>query len=361
MKKEKLIKRFKEIHGNRYDYSLVKDSLTREKIKIICAEHGIFIKHVAAHLRGSGCSACSGYKKLTTKEFVKKSIETHGYKYDYSKTEYVRSREKVKIICPKHGEFLKTPNKHVSQKQGCPKCTIDSLKNTKEYFIKISKEKHGDKYDYSKVVYKNNKTKVVIICADHGEFRQEPRMHSSGQDCPMCSGIFNKSKDAVAYETYCKKLSLIGVKTRRGLKNRNDLEAECYYCRKFFTPTFDEVRHKIYSSEGKGMVWKSLFCSDECKQKCPTYRFNTLRQIDPRSKLYVPKTEAQEARACQTDHLKQIQIDQFGENFCEKCNKKGSVDLHHTLEIAKHGKDAINSASHILLCKECHVNIHRSC
>ena len=59
--------------------------------------------------------------KLTTEEFIKKSREVHGDKYDYSKVEYVNNKNKVIIICPEHGEFPQYPVNHIRGK-GCPKC-----------------------------------------------------------------------------------------------------------------------------------------------------------------------------------------------------------------------------------------------
>lgn len=61
-------------------------------------------------------------KKLTTAEFISKAKLIHGDKYDYSKVEYCDARTKVRIICPKHGEFLITPNAHLNLKQGCREC-----------------------------------------------------------------------------------------------------------------------------------------------------------------------------------------------------------------------------------------------
>jgi len=41
--------------------------------------------------------------KLTTDEFIKKAREVHGDRYDYSKVEYVNSTSKIRIVCHKHG------------------------------------------------------------------------------------------------------------------------------------------------------------------------------------------------------------------------------------------------------------------
>ena len=70
--------------------------------------------------------------------------------------------------------------------QGCPKCAGTKKSSTKE-FIEKARKVHGDKYDYSKVEYINNKTKVCIICPEHGEFWQTPNCHLSGDGCAKCS------------------------------------------------------------------------------------------------------------------------------------------------------------------------------
>ena len=113
-----------------------------------------------------------------------------GDKYDYSKVEYKDNHTKVCIVCPIHGEFWQTPNSHLSG-IGCKKCGINSRINKRkksiEEFIKEAREIHGDKYDYSKVEYINNHTKVCIICPIHGEFWQIPDSHiHQKQGCPIC-------------------------------------------------------------------------------------------------------------------------------------------------------------------------------
>jgi hypothetical protein len=103
---------------------------------------------------------------------------------------YVDSHTKICVICPKHGEFFVTPNKHLNG-EGCRLCGIDARtekrKMTLEEFIQKAKKVHGDKYDYSKVKYVNSKTNVCIICPEHGEFWQTPSSHLSGSGCHMCN------------------------------------------------------------------------------------------------------------------------------------------------------------------------------
>ncbi len=199
MTKDEFIKRAKEIHGEKYDYSKVEYvDATKTKVCIICPKHGKFWQTPSSHLQGHCCKKCvTPNANMTTEEFIEKAREIHGDKYDYSKVEYVDTKTKVCIICPIHGEFWQSPNKHLSG-QGCPKCKSqkirDSLKLTLTEFIKRSKKIHDDKYDYSKVEYTNFATKVCIICPEHGEFWQTPNNHLAGKGCPNCSGLRKEYK-----------------------------------------------------------------------------------------------------------------------------------------------------------------------
>jgi len=128
-------------------------------------------------------------KLRNTEEFIFRSKILHGNKYDYSLVEYIESKKHVKIICPKHGVFVQTPNLHL-QGGGCFFCKDGTLREhfklTIEEFSLKANIVHNGKYDYSKVVYVNNKTKVEIICPKHGSFLQVPNRHLRGDGCPVC-------------------------------------------------------------------------------------------------------------------------------------------------------------------------------
>ena len=125
-------------------------------------------------------------KKLTTEEFIKRAEEIHGKgKYDYSRVEYKNNYTKITIICPIHGEFEQRPNSHLSG-YGCPNCSNERKRSNTEEFIRKAREVHGDKYDYSKVVYKGALIKVTIICPIHREFEQRPNDHLRGKGCAKC-------------------------------------------------------------------------------------------------------------------------------------------------------------------------------
>ena len=93
-------------------------------------------------------------RKLTKDSFIEKSNLLHKNKYDYSKVKYINSNVKVCIICPIHGEFWQRPSDHI--RGICSPSCGGVKKMTKEEFVKKSRLIYGDKYDYSKVVYKNN-------------------------------------------------------------------------------------------------------------------------------------------------------------------------------------------------------------
>ena len=201
IKLEKFIEKAREIHGNKYDYSKVNYNKVTDKICIICPEHGEFWQEARQHYRGQGCPKCGVEKRAESRKdnnesFIEKARKIYGDKYDYSKVNYIDSLQKVCIICPKHGEFLKRADGFL-QGHGCPKCgkEIGDMKITltKEEFIEKAKEVHGDKYDYSKVNYTNQKKKVCIICPEHGEFWQNPFSHYNGNGCPKC-GLIKRSK-----------------------------------------------------------------------------------------------------------------------------------------------------------------------
>ena len=132
-------------------------------------------------------------------EFLKKSFETHGNEYDYSKVEKTRNRrkDKVCIICPKHGEFYQSPHEHMNG-QNCPICSYekrgDKRRKEKNVFVKEAENIYNTYFSYEKVEYKNNKTKVCVTCPEHGDFWVTPNAHLRGVSCPMCSQSSFESK-----------------------------------------------------------------------------------------------------------------------------------------------------------------------
>lgn len=196
------------LHNGFFKYnSLPENVFYRSKIKITCPSHGDFEQLVSNHLSGSGCALCQ-HANYKNSSFVKNSIRLHFNKYDYSQVVYKNNSTKVKIICPHHGVFMQTPKNHLHN-HGCLSCAIE-LKSRKqrkkiEDVINVFEKVHNNKYEYSKINYTNNKSKIIIICPIHGEFKQILSHHSRGNGCPSCSeskgeNIINK----ILLENYIK-------------------------------------------------------------------------------------------------------------------------------------------------------------
>ena len=184
----------RKVHGGKYDYSKTIYEGSLKKLCIICPQHGEFWQIADVHLRGAGCPQCHNLSKRSNKDvFIAKCRELYGDLYDYSKVEYVHNKEKVCVICPKHGEFWVTPNNHMRGSR-CPAC-YGTPKKTTEQFIEEAKNVHGNKYDYSKVEYVDGKSKICIICPEHGEFWQTPYGHLKGHQCPACSKVQRITQD----------------------------------------------------------------------------------------------------------------------------------------------------------------------
>ena len=228
--KEDFLKKARDVHGDKYDYSNVEYTNTRTKVCVICPEHGEFFVRPNDHLYGkNSCPKCYGNNKCDTFEFIEKAKKVHGEYYDYSKVEYCGAKKDVAIICPIHGKFLQKPNYHLSG-CGCKLCgkekTINGRKLTYEDFILKAREVHGWKYDYSKVEYIDNKTPICIICPKHGEFWQTPHHHLRGEGCPCCR---SSSLETEVYNFLTKNnIKFEKEKTFEWLKNKSNLYLDFY-------------------------------------------------------------------------------------------------------------------------------------
>ena len=202
------IKKAKEVHGDKYDYSQSIYSGSHSKIKIICNKHGLFEQQATCHInRKNGCPKCASiirsnkvsnkikgrvYKSLN--ELINISNKIHNNKYDYSLTKYDGINSVSIIICPTHGQFEQSLYSH-SRGHGCSKCAI--LKNTNninEFIIKATAI-HKNKYDYKKTIYNGIKNKLLIECPIHGQFEQLAEKHLSGHGCNKCGHDLSNNKN----------------------------------------------------------------------------------------------------------------------------------------------------------------------
>ena len=296
------IKKFKKIHGKKYNYSKVLYKFIKEKVEIICPIHGPFFQTPFNHLQGKGCKLC-GYivvsKKQSSniKEFIKKAKKIHKNKFDYSNVNYINNTTKVKITCKKHGPFFQTPNNHL-QGNGCLKCQPEYLsclfRKNDENVIKDFKKIHDDRYDYSKVVYgKNNREKVKIICKKHGMFWQTPTGHLNGKGCPKC----HLSKGEIKIENFLKQNDIDFISHKKfddcvNNTTNKKLEFDFYIPSKNLLIEYDGAqhfnlgflnKHKVTKKELQYIQFKDKLKNDYAKSKnirLLRIKYNQINSID---------------------------------------------------------------------------------
>ena len=183
---ERFVEKARAVHGDFYKYDLTIYVRNKNKITIICPEHGAFDQTPSGHLAGKGCSKCADTSP-TTEGFIEKARTVHGDSYEYGRTIYVSAHKKVTITCPIHGDFQQTPSNHLTSK-GCAKCSLGHNKLTTEVFLEKAREVHGDTYNYGCTVYVRSTDKITITCPEHGDFLQTPNTHLTGAGCAKCSG-----------------------------------------------------------------------------------------------------------------------------------------------------------------------------
>lgn len=134
------IEKSNKIHKNKYIYDKFNYINNYTKSTIICPIHGEFEQPPKAHLIGKGCKKCGTHsmidkQTMKNEEFLKRAINVHGNKYDYTNTKYISKFKKVAISCKIHGIFNQQANNHLLG-NGCPTCA----KIVQNYYFRISNE-----------------------------------------------------------------------------------------------------------------------------------------------------------------------------------------------------------------------------
>lgn len=196
-KQPNIIERFRQVHKDFYSYEKVIYQRTDWKVIITCPIHGDFEQTPSAHLSGCGCFKCSVENHcLSFSTFLKRAGEKHGNKYDYSQTNYINFKTKVKIICLLHGEFEQLPQNHLNGAD-CPQCSR----------IKATAQKHSFKYKgiaYSSLkeaCQKLNKEYWVVLKRIEAGWTVEQAFDDEEHDprhCLKINGVtYNGLEDAV--------------------------------------------------------------------------------------------------------------------------------------------------------------------
>lgn len=213
-----------EAHGFKYNYSNTNYIGSNDYIYFVCSIHGEVFQRPLNHIQGKGCPKCSN-NVLTNEIFKKRCNIIHNNFYNYSLVKLKNTNSVVKIICPTHGIFNQKVATHL-EGFGCKRCSSDVNRSNTKDFIEKSKLTHGDKYDYSITVYVNKRTKVDIKCLIHGDFKQRPDIHTRGSGCPTCKT--SKGEISIINFLTQNKIKFIYQYTFNDCKNINVLPFDFY-------------------------------------------------------------------------------------------------------------------------------------
>ena len=186
---DQFIEKSNKIHNFKFNYSLSEYINNATKLKIKCPHHGVFEQSPQKHMSGRGCALCavitrSKLKTISNEAMILRFISVHGDRYDYSNTTYKKARERVSIICKKHGEFKQFAYEHLAG-SNCKRCS--SEKYTEDDFVRLATLKHNGKYQYKDCGFTLRSSSVFVTCLEHGVFKTSAHQHLKGHGCPKCA------------------------------------------------------------------------------------------------------------------------------------------------------------------------------
>lgn len=126
MTTQEFIEKARGVWGDRWGYLEMEYTRSQEEVQIECPQHGPFYQRPNNHLSGSvGCRSCNIGKSgtpLSTDEFINRSREVWGSRWNYSSTKYQGTKNSLTLTCPDHGDFIQPPDSHFLGRVGCRRC-----------------------------------------------------------------------------------------------------------------------------------------------------------------------------------------------------------------------------------------------
>lgn len=158
-----------------------------------------------------------GYRQ-TFAEFLHRSVERHGPKYDYSKAkeEYLNCHSAITITCKEHGDYVQRAYHHLSG-TGCPACSRRvsnknlkrKIANSTDVFLEKAQHVHGLRYDYSKTIYTGSARPVTLVCKVHGDIEMLAGSHLAGHGCQQCGYVAQAAKKLWTKEEFVHKARMV--------------------------------------------------------------------------------------------------------------------------------------------------------
>ena len=168
-------------------------------------------------------------KRLSTEQWINLAKEVHGDKYNYSITMYSTAKTKLKIICPTHGEQEMLPHHHI-RGYGCGKCGKEqiNISNGKQLSQQqfLEKVSNLQGLDFSNSTYKNKRSNITVRCIIHGDYTTKAEMILKGCGCPKCKS--SKGEDIIETWLLKNSISYITQKTFEGCSYKRLLKFDFY-------------------------------------------------------------------------------------------------------------------------------------
>ncbi|GMM54199.1 hypothetical protein DAKH74_008150 [Maudiozyma humilis] len=192
----------REVHDDKYDYSMTMYAGKNGLITYGCEFHGFIEQKAGDHLSGYGCPLCGRNGTITrqhdtTETFIAKSLASKGERFTYERTVYVDREEDVIVTCVHHGDITVQPKKFLPAKIGCDACVTEGQRNrtitrslyTNESFIAKIMDIFGEDYKYDQVEYTSSHGNVKMTCKVHGSFTQAARHLLNKKGCSKCASF----------------------------------------------------------------------------------------------------------------------------------------------------------------------------
>lgn len=295
---------------------------------------------------------------LTTEEFVKRSKKKFGEKYRYEKTQYVNNKTHITITCQKHGDVTMHPFSHISG-CGCTLCSRElnatSHKYTTKEFVAKARSIYGEKYDYSRVLYKHSLKKVTVICPIHGPFEIRPSNHiNNKQGCPECGNESTGNKQKRTKDEF---LALVSKK--KGFENYDFSEVVNFKNKK------QKVRvtcnkHGPYTKSTEDILESRYFGCRSCKIEDD--RHDTEVFIRKSSEAHSNRYSYKEAEYSKSHHRVTVTcpihgpfsvmayIHVAGGGHCPRCNPQHSAGQVEIMGFLK----SIGEEDAVMSCRDIH-------
>ena len=321
------------------------------KMKCTCENGHIIYITWHSFKGGSRCKICYNEGRKLTQKFIKEQLDKHGWVLH---SKYVNSDTKMKCTC-KNGHTVHIKWSNFQSGNRCKQCALEKSRLTQN-FIEEQLSKHGWVL-HSK--YVNSKTKLKCTCENGHTVYITWNNFQHGVRCKECSFINRKGKQSslwkggknvASYDTFVERLSPYH-KTSLIIKDGiRVLGVECKYCGKIFPPTRTQVDNRILVINGNYTGANNFYCSDSCKEACPTYRKikypkgfkkSTSREVQPQLRKLVLKR------------------DNYKCQICEATTDEEQLHCHHITGVEKNPIESADIDNCITLCKSCHKKVHK--